>query len=77
MVGLDKNVSGIKSSFTMLCTPLMGTTVDQMLIQMKQAKEIGVDLVEIRLDCLKIFNPHQDLQTLIKHCPLPTIVAFR
>ena len=76
MAGLDTNVSGIKSSFTKLCTPLMGTTVDQMLTQMKQAKEIGVDLVEIRLDCLKIFNPHQDLQTLIKHCPLPTIVAF-
>lgn len=61
----------------MLCTPLMGTTVDQMLIEMRKAKEIGGDVVEIRLDCLRTFNASQDLGILIKQSPLPTLVTYR
>ncbi|KAK3418485.1 hypothetical protein EUGRSUZ_H04427 [Eucalyptus grandis] len=74
---LQTSTSGFRSSPTLLCTPLMGTTVDQMLIEMRKAKEIGADLVEIRLDCLRNFNPHQDLQILIKQSPLPTLVTYR
>ncbi|KAK4803497.1 hypothetical protein SAY86_003314 [Trapa natans] len=50
---------------TLLCTPLMCTTVEEMLIEMKKAEEVGGDLVEIRLDCMKDFNPPRDLETLI------------
>uniref|UniRef100_A0A5B7BJ48 shikimate dehydrogenase (NADP(+)) n=1 Tax=Davidia involucrata TaxID=16924 RepID=A0A5B7BJ48_DAVIN len=69
--------SGFRGSPTLLCTPLMGTTVDQMLIEMRKAKEIGADIVEIRLDCLRQFSPRQDLEILIKRSPLPTLVTYR
>ncbi|PKI78211.1 hypothetical protein CRG98_001382 [Punica granatum] len=52
------------SSRTLLCTPLMGTTVDQMLTEMRKAKEIGADVVE-------------DLEILIKRSPLPTLITYR
>ncbi|XP_044498289.1 bifunctional 3-dehydroquinate dehydratase/shikimate dehydrogenase, chloroplastic-like [Mangifera indica] len=74
---LQTSTSGVWSSPTLLCTPLMGTTVDQMLIEMRKAKEIGADIVEIRLDCLRNFNPRQDLEILIKQSPLPTLVTYR
>ncbi|KAI6692533.1 hypothetical protein NL676_020243 [Syzygium grande] len=74
---LRTSASGVLSSPTLLCTPLMGTTVNQMLIEMRKAKEIGADLVEIRLDCLRNFNPLQDLEILIKQSPLPTLVTYR
>lgn len=77
MSDLQTSTSGVRSSPTLLCTPLMGTTVDQMLIEMRKAKEIGADLVEIRLDCLRNFNPLQDLEILIKQSPLPTLVTYR
>ncbi|CAL5380978.1 unnamed protein product [Camellia sinensis] len=69
--------SGVRSGPTLLCTPLIGTTVDQMLTDMRKAKEIGADMVEIRLDCLREFNPRPDLQILIKQSPLPTLVTYR
>ncbi|KAI4343244.1 hypothetical protein MLD38_027772 [Melastoma candidum] len=65
------------SSPTLLCTPLMGTTVDQMVIEMRKAKEIGADLIELRLDCLRSFDPPRDLDVLIKSSPLPTLVTYR
>ncbi|GAV64203.1 DHquinase_I domain-containing protein/Shikimate_DH domain-containing protein/Shikimate_dh_N domain-containing protein [Cephalotus follicularis] len=74
---LQTSTSGVKSSPTLLCTPLMGTTVDQMLMEMQKAKDIGADVVEIRLDCLRNFSPRQDLGTLIKQSPLPTLVTYR
>ncbi|XP_062083319.1 bifunctional 3-dehydroquinate dehydratase/shikimate dehydrogenase, chloroplastic-like [Humulus lupulus] len=76
MYELEINRAGV-SSPTLHCTPLMGTTVEKMLLEMKKAKEFGADLVEIRLDCLTNFNPFLDLETLFKQCPLPTIVTYR
>ncbi|XP_059439089.1 bifunctional 3-dehydroquinate dehydratase/shikimate dehydrogenase, chloroplastic-like [Corylus avellana] len=75
--GLQTSSTGGRSSPTLLCTPLMGTTVDQMLIEMQKAKEIGSDVVEIRLDCLRNFNPRPDLEFLVKQSPLPTLVTYR
>uniref|UniRef100_A0A2N9IW41 shikimate dehydrogenase (NADP(+)) n=1 Tax=Fagus sylvatica TaxID=28930 RepID=A0A2N9IW41_FAGSY len=75
--GLQTSIDGARSGPTLLCTPLMGTTVDQMLIEMGKAKEIGADVVEIRLDCLRKFNPRQDLEILIKCSSLPTLVTYR
>uniref|UniRef100_A0A5B7A1S8 Putative 3-dehydroquinate dehydratase/shikimate dehydrogenase 3 n=1 Tax=Davidia involucrata TaxID=16924 RepID=A0A5B7A1S8_DAVIN len=62
---------------TMICAPVMADTVDQMLIQMRKAKELGADLVETRIDYLKKFSPQQDLEILIKQCPLPTLITYR
>lgn len=55
----------------------MAESVDKMLINMDKAKQEGADLVEVRLDSLKSFNPYEDLKTLIKECPLPTLVTYR
>ncbi|KAK4284941.1 hypothetical protein QN277_001705 [Acacia crassicarpa] len=74
---LQSRSGGFVSSPTLLCAPLVGATVDQMLVDMRRAKEIGSDIVEIRLDCLRSFNPASDLQTLIKRSPLPTLVTCR
>ncbi|CAO2834249.1 unnamed protein product [Amaranthus hypochondriacus] len=54
----------------------MDETVDQMLLQVKNAKEQGADLVELRIDFLKNFNEN-DLEHLIKSSCLPTLVTFR
>lgn len=70
-------VGNSPSSPTLVCTPLLGTTITQMLIDMQRAKGIGADLIEIRLDCLRSFNPRPDLETLLKQSPLPTIVTYR
>lgn len=55
----------------------MAESVDQMVDQMRKAKELGADLVEIRVDFLKNFRPRQDLEFLIQQCPLPTLVTYR
>lgn len=55
----------------------MAESVDQMVVQMGKAREVGADLVEIRLDFLKNFSPRQDLEILIKHSPLPTLFTYR
>lgn len=68
---------GARRNSTLICAPVMAETVDQMLIQARKAKELGADLVEIRLDFLKNFSPRQDLEILIKQCPLPTLITYR
>lgn len=74
---VQTSTGGVRSNATLLCTPLMGTTIDQMLIEMGKAREVGADLVEIRLDCLRTLNAKQDLQVLITKSPLPTLVTYR
>ncbi|KAJ0034902.1 hypothetical protein Pint_25018 [Pistacia integerrima] len=51
----------------------METTTSALVRQMAS----GADLVEIRLDCLKNFSPHEDLKTIIRDCPLPTLFTYR
>ncbi|XP_028800195.1 bifunctional 3-dehydroquinate dehydratase/shikimate dehydrogenase, chloroplastic-like [Neltuma alba] len=77
MSKLQSRSGAVVSSPTLLCIPLVGTTVDQMFVDMRRAKEIGSDIVEIRLDCLGSSDPLSDLQTLIKQSPLPTLVTYR
>ena len=48
-----------------------------MIADTHKANISGADLVEIRLDSLKIFNPQEDLKTIIKECPLPTLFTYR
>lgn len=68
---------GGRRNATLICAPVVAESVDQMLVQMQKAKEVGADLVELRLDYLKSFSPSQDLKTLIKQSPLPSLVTYR
>lgn len=67
----------MRRNSTLICVPIVSHSVDEMLIQMRKAKDIGADLVELRLDFLNYFNPPQHLQSLIKHRPLPTLITYR
>lgn len=68
---------GRKNNPTLICAPVMADTVDKMLILMQKAKLSDADLVEVRLDTLKSFNPQADIETIIKYCPLPTLFTYR
>ncbi|XP_065854192.1 bifunctional 3-dehydroquinate dehydratase/shikimate dehydrogenase, chloroplastic-like isoform X1 [Euphorbia lathyris] len=68
---------GARRNNTLICAPVMAKTVDQMLVQIKKAKELGADLAEIRVDFLENFSPKQDLEVLIKQSSLPTLVTYR
>lgn len=67
----------MRRNSTLICVPIMAESIDKMLIDAGKAKSSGADLVEIRLDSLKVFNPQEDLKTLIKQCPLPTLFTYR
>ncbi|KAK6122966.1 hypothetical protein DH2020_043293 [Rehmannia glutinosa] len=68
---------GMRKNQTLICAPLMADTVDQLVELMHKAKLKGADIVEIRLDHLKSFNPQGDIEKLIKECPLPTLFTYR
>lgn len=68
---------GVRKNQTLICAPIMADRVDQMVELMHMAKLKGADIVEIRLDYLKSFNPHADIEKLIKECPLPTLLTYR
>ncbi|KAF2284891.1 hypothetical protein GH714_032002 [Hevea brasiliensis] len=70
-------VGGMRKNPTMICAPIMADSVDKMIIDLDKAKASGADLVEIRLDSLKSFNPTEDLKTLITRSPLPTLFTYR
>ena len=55
----------------------MADSVDRMKVDLNKAKASGADLVEIRLDSLKTFNPYQDLAALINDPPLPLLFTYR
>lgn len=69
--------AGMRKNETLICAPIMGDSVHIMKIYMHKAKVSGADLVEIRLDSLKTFNPFEDLNTLIKDHPLPQLFTYR
>nr|AAS76684.1 At3g06350 [Arabidopsis thaliana] len=62
---------------SLICAPVMADSIDKMVIETSKAHELGADLVEIRLDWLKDFNPLEDLKTIIKKSPLPTLFTYR
>ncbi|CAL0313947.1 unnamed protein product [Lupinus luteus] len=69
--------SEMRKNETLICVPIMGDSLDTMKIDINKAKLAGADLVEIRLDSLKTFNPSQDLNTLIKDRILPLLITYR
>ncbi|XP_059632659.1 bifunctional 3-dehydroquinate dehydratase/shikimate dehydrogenase, chloroplastic isoform X2 [Cornus florida] len=74
---LNMETEAMRKNSTLICVPIMAESIDQMLIDMHKAKAYGADLVEVRLDHLKSFNPSEDIETLIKRCPLPNLVTYR
>ncbi|XP_039690771.1 bifunctional 3-dehydroquinate dehydratase/shikimate dehydrogenase, chloroplastic isoform X2 [Medicago truncatula] len=63
---------------TLICVPIMGETIQKMIADIQKAKLNGADLVEIRLDSLKTFNPSQDLNTFMQqHHSLPFLFTYR
>ncbi|KAL5701463.1 hypothetical protein ACHQM5_026794 [Ranunculus cassubicifolius] len=73
---LNRNSDDRRNS-TLICAPIMGDTVDEMLSLMNKAEKVGVDVVEIRLDYLKDFSPKRDIEILISKSPLPTLITYR
>ncbi|XWS42672.1 hypothetical protein CRYUN_Cryun16bG0034200 [Craigia yunnanensis] len=69
--------TGMLNNSIMICAPLMAQSVEQMVKDMHQAKAEGAQLVEIRLDYIKNFQPHQDIQIILKNKPLPVIIVYR
>ncbi|KAG4111425.1 hypothetical protein ERO13_D13G103600v2 [Gossypium hirsutum] len=69
--------TGILKNPTMICAPLMGETVEQMVKEMKQAKAEGSHLLEIRLDHITNFHPHHHLPAILDNKPLPLIILYR
>ncbi|MED6221692.1 hypothetical protein PIB30_057224 [Stylosanthes scabra] len=61
----------------LVCVSTVAKSVEEALVEMRKAKEIGADVVEVRLDLLKNFNPSHHLQLLIKNRPLPTLITYR
>ncbi|KAK7851477.1 bifunctional 3-dehydroquinate dehydratase/shikimate dehydrogenase [Quercus suber] len=71
------SVGMMDSKTTLVCAPLMAETVEQIMTDMYKAKVQGADLVEIRLDYIKNFQPRQDLETILKKKPLPVLIVYR
>jgi len=61
----------------LLCIPLVGQSLEEMLSQMEQARIHGADCVELRIDHLRNFNPRVDLDTLLKARTKPAIITYR
>lgn len=62
---------------TLICAPVMAESIDQALILTGKAKELGADLVEVRLDYLKSFSANHDLPIIIRQSFLPTLITYR
>ncbi|RAL52452.1 hypothetical protein DM860_007309 [Cuscuta australis] len=61
----------------MVCAPVAAGTVAEVIEGMHKAKGEGADMVEIRLDCIRHFNPKQHLHSLLSNKPLPVLILYR
>eukprot|EP01018_Ginkgo_biloba_P010731 Gb_22470 [translate_table: standard] len=61
----------------LVCCSLVAHSLEETLKQMHQAKFDGADVIEIRIDHLRNFNPTVDMEILLKNRPLPTIITYR
>ena len=60
-----------------ICAAITADTVVLMQTQMRQAKDAGADIAELRVDHVKAFRPDVDMATLLTDRPLPVIVTCR
>ena len=61
----------------LLTTSVTATTVAGALEELTEARHVGADVAELRLDYLAGFDADRDLAALISGSPLPVIVTFR
>lgn len=61
----------------LICTSVTAGTTQAFLDEIKEATATGVDLIELRLDFIKDFDPSKDLASLMKACTIPYIVTYR
>jgi 3-dehydroquinate dehydratase/shikimate dehydrogenase len=66
-----------KKQNTLLCSSLTASTKSGMLEEAREAKNAGADVVELRLDFLKDFDPTSDLEEMVRGFELPCIVTYR
>eukprot|EP00775_Hariotina_reticulata_P012029 gene12029-12174_t len=62
---------------TLICTSITATTMDSFLAEMQEAAATGVDVLELRLDFIKDFDPEQHLAKLMRACTIPYIITYR
>jgi len=64
-----------------ICAPITNqqesVSVEQIVNNMKLAKEEGADTVEVRLDCITNFYPLLHLKIILQNKPLPVLIANR
>jgi 3-dehydroquinate dehydratase len=53
------------------------SSLDAFLEEIREAIATGVDIVELRLDFLKDFDPTKDLDRIMAACSVPYIVTYR
>ena len=61
----------------MVCTSVTASTMAAFLEEIKEAAAAGVDIIELRLDCISDFDAGRDLETLMAATPQPYIVTYR
>lgn len=77
--GADYSFDTAKNS-TLLCSSLTASTKQGMMDEAVEAKNAGCDVVELRLDFLKDFDPARDLEEMIRSFEalgLPCVVTYR
>jgi len=64
-------------SACLLTTSITATNVPAALEELREAREAGADVVELRLDCLEAFDAVADLPALLKGTELPVVATLR
>ena len=63
---------------TLICTSVTADSLDGFLAEIEEARSTGVDVIELRLDFIKDFEPMRDLEQLMQACgSMPYIVTYR
>jgi 3-dehydroquinate dehydratase/shikimate dehydrogenase len=61
----------------LICTSITADSMEAFLQEIAEASATGVDIIELRLDFIKDFEPMKDLERLMAACSMPYIVTYR
>eukprot|EP00878_Enallax_costatus_P021457 GHUV01022712.1.p1 GENE.GHUV01022712.1~~GHUV01022712.1.p1 ORF type:complete len:157 (+),score=38.76 GHUV01022712.1:635-1105(+) len=63
---------------TLICTSITAPSLEGFLAEIEEARSTGVDVIELRLDFIKDFEPMRHLEQLMQACgSMPYIVTYR
>ena len=65
---------------TLICTIITADTLEGAIEEINEAARVQADVVELRADYLKVFDPEKDIQILLDACSsvkLPAIFTYR